>query len=239
MSFRIYSLRSKLTNISSSIGTLQSDTLGIKPTNEGLVRGIDRGISSVDLQTNRTLDTQVSSGNYSTLSGGSDNIVSGDYATISGGFENVASNVGTFIGGGNNNTVSNGSSSISGGSYNTSSGFYSSVLGGYMNTASGHRSSVLGGNENKADGSRSVASGNKAEALHDGAFVFADDEDAVFASTVEKSFNIRAENGIYLDTASVDTTATTGVGELVPANIEAYLPIVINNVVYKIPLFND
>jgi hypothetical protein len=42
----------------------------------------------------------------------------------------------------------------------------------------------------------SFAAGNRAQANHDGSFVWADSQNADFASVIENEFAIRAQNGL-------------------------------------------
>jgi hypothetical protein len=150
---------------------------------------------------------------YATVGGGNDNAASGDRSTVSGGENNTASEPRSTVGGGVDNTASGPRSTVSGGDSNTASGDWSTVSGGDNNTASGNRSTVSGGQSNTASGNRSmipggrdnVASGNnslaagrRAQANHEGAFVWADATDADFASTAANQFAVRATGGVSL-----------------------------------------
>ena len=143
------------------------------------------------------------SGLLSFLGGGERNTNSGELSFLGGGDGNTVSGQSSFLGGGERNTNSGYSSFLGGGSGNTNSGDYSFLGGGVQNTASGLRSMVLGGFQNKAQGMASFAAGTRAEALHDGAFVWADSTDAVFPSTVANEFAVRATGGFRL-VAAVD-----------------------------------
>jgi len=70
------------------------------------------------------------------------------------------------------------------------------------------RSMVLGGVQNKAQGTASFAAGTRAEARHDGAFVWAGRGNVVFPSTVADEFAVRAPGGYRLFS---DNGATVGV----------------------------
>jgi hypothetical protein len=63
---------------------------------------------------------------------------------------------------------------------------------------------IPGGRENAALGSHGFAAGRRAKANHSGAFVWADSQDADFASTTTNQFNVRAAGGVRL---SDDTPA--------------------------------
>ena len=154
------------------------------------------------------------SGNESFLGGGSDNTASGGYSFLGGGYGNTNSGDYSFLGAGYGNTNGGYYSFLGGGSGNTNSGNYSFLGGGQVNTASGLRSMVLGGERNKAQGITSFAAGTRAEALHDGAFVWADSTDAVFPSTVANEFAVRATGGFRL-VAAVD-------GDGVPTHVLTY-----------------
>ena len=84
---------------------------------------------------------------------------------------------------------------------NTVTGSYGTVGGGTGNTA-GYSSTVPGGNGNAASGEYSFAAGLEAQALNQGAFVWADSQGAVFASTANDQFLIRAQGGVGIGTDS-------------------------------------
>ena len=90
---------------------------------------------------------------------------------------------------------------VSGGASNTA--YYgASVSGGLRNTALGNQSTVPGGADNTASGSHSFAAGRHALARHNGAFVWADYQDADFASTGVNQFLIRAAGGVGINTTN-------------------------------------
>ncbi|HTY86704.1 MAG TPA: tail fiber domain-containing protein [Candidatus Acidoferrum sp.] len=137
-------------------------------------------------------NTIQSGADRSTISGGNGNVIDPAIgATIGGG---VASVIGTnascaTIAGGNFNTVLNGAgqAAIGGGLFNTNGGFAATVPGGYLNLASGNYS---------------FAAGNSAQALHNGAFVWADSLGVPFSSTTANQFLLRARGGVGIDTTS-------------------------------------
>lgn len=129
------------------------------------------------------------------------NGVTADFGTVGGGAGNVASLYAT----------------VGGGSFNTASGEGATVGGGQDNTASGGLSTIPGGYQNSATGFASFAAGYRAQALHESAFVWADDTAfSTFSSTGPKQFLIRAMGGVGINTASpgaaleVTTTNSNG-----------------------------
>lgn len=150
--------------------------------------GNARGESAVDLQVSRrpAQPTQVASGRASTLTGGENNTASGETSVVAGGVGNTASGLGSV------------------------------ALGGTANTASGAHATTVGGRQNTASGEFSMAAGRRANAIHSGTFVWADGQDADFASTAANQFNIRASGGV-----GVNTTAEAGVGLKVAGRVKA------------------
>jgi hypothetical protein len=136
-------------------------------------------------------------------------VAPGEFATIGGGQDNVATEYADTVGGGADNTASSldGSATVSGGYLNTASGDSSTVGGGYLNTASGDYSTVPGGSQNTAGGNFSFAAGLFAQALHQGSFVWADSQNALFSSTADDQFSVRAQGGVVL---AADVTLSGG-----------------------------
>jgi len=147
---------------------------------------------------------QTNSGS-STIAGGKNNAVRDSisgfpvgpapYAVIAGGEGNTVSGVleiegplvpgdHSVIGGGYSNTVSASQSVISGGANNQAYGNYSTIPGGLFN--------VAGGDLSFAAGYRANASA--------GCFVWADSQNADFASTANDQFCVRAQGGVQLST---------------------------------------
>jgi len=136
---------------------------------------------------------------YSFIGGGIGNAISGTNpyeAVIAGGAGNTATDAGAVIGGGNANGAGS-YGTVSGGTYNNAAGFFSAIPGGSHNTAAGQYS---------------LAAGLNAQALHNGAFVWADASGAIISSTAANQFVVRASGGITLFS---NPTATIGV-ELAP-----------------------
>jgi hypothetical protein len=132
------------------------------------------------------------------------------YAAITGGQDNtIGANAGlSFIGGGQNNQTASGWSVIAGGNGNVIGGgiLGSTIGGGYDNANNGNYATVPGGKGNVANGTYSFAAGQQAQALHEGAFVWADSENAPFASTANDQFSVRAQGGILFHTLCAGLT---------------------------------
>jgi hypothetical protein len=142
------------------------------------------------------------------IGAGASNSVSGQYSAVGGGRGNVISGQSATIGGGMSSIASGYRSAIGGGAYNKARGSYSVVSGGGgdvpadSNAAAGNYSTVPGGYRNIAGGDYSFAAGRRAQANHNGAFVWADQTDADFASTAADQFLIRASGGVGIGTTS-------------------------------------
>jgi hypothetical protein len=148
--------------------------------------------------------------NYATVAGGQANHIfnSADFSFIGGGVQNLVTNNATYstIGGGFQNTVRYGASTTIAGGYEnfagygvTQTGNYSSVGGGYQNCAQGDYSTTPGGYFNWAPGKFSFAAGNRAKAIYDGDFAWADSQPTDFDATGNDQFCIRAQGGMQLD----------------------------------------
>lgn len=129
-------------------------------------------------------DSNHAGGTQSTIGGGRRNVTTGDITTIAGGDGNRAMGGGTFVGGGTGNWAT---------------GLNAAVAGGAGDTANGTHSMIPGGLGNRASGAYSFAAGRRAKAQHDGSFVFADDQNADFATTSQRQFLIRA-NAVGINT---------------------------------------
>ena len=110
--------------------------------------------------------------------------------------------------GGASNFASNSYATVGGGVSNLANGSRATVAGGENNLASGAYGTVPGGASNAAVGDYSFAAGRGAKADHDGAFVWADDTNANFASTGADQFRARASGGVFFYSNSA---ATVGV----------------------------
>ena len=117
------------------------------------------------------------------------------------------------------NTVNGNFGTVSGG-FNNSATFASVVGGGWSNLATNSYATVPGGEANVAGGEYSFAAGQQAQALHQGAFVWADSQNAAFASSANDQFLVRAQGGVGINKPNPATaldvngtvTATTFVG---------------------------
>ena len=99
------------------------------------------------------------------------------------------------------NVVTADSGTVGGGSGNTA-GYFATVSGGDNNSATGNYATVPGGYDDLAGGVYSLAAGQQAQALNQGAFVWADSQNAPFASTANDQFLIRAQGGVGIGTAN-------------------------------------
>jgi trimeric autotransporter adhesin len=159
----------------------------------------------------------ISGGANATIGGGGFNTNSGGYATIGGGAANtISGGQYTTIGGGINNTISGGTyATIGGGNDNTASGTSPTIGGGNDNTASGAYSAIPGGFNNVAQGQCSFAAGQRAKALYDGCFVWADSQNADFSSTANDQFLVRAQGGVQFNALNGGVSLNGGNGGIV------------------------
>ena len=124
--------------------------------------------------------------------------IGGGGATDYGGSNYINSVIADFgtVGGGDRNTAGGWSATVGGGYANKAYGSSATVGGGFGNTASGNSATVPGGSYNQASGSYSFAAGQFAQASNQGAFVWADSPIALFASTANDQFSVRANGGV-------------------------------------------
>ena len=145
-----------------------------------------------------------------TISGGGDNgrenriLNDAIYGAIGGGWNNTVSGTLAVIGGGEANVASGTQATIAGGTGNSAIGTRSSIGGGITNSALGFGATIPGGESCEANGRYSFATGLRAHAEHDGAFVWADyqSQEPDFVSTSENQFLIRASGGVGIGTNS-------------------------------------
>ena len=133
-----------------------------------------------------------------TVAGGENNSASAFRDTVAGGTQNTASGGISTVSGGWTNVASGNASAIGGGDHNLTTGVESVISGGAGNQATGNEATVPGGLNNIAQGLYSFAAGQQAQALHQGAFVWADSQPGVFSSTMNDEFSIRATNGVRI-----------------------------------------
>lgn len=138
-----------------------------------------------------------------TIGGGVDNIISGSYQNFS--TANViAGGGGNLAGPGNLYVVCQ----------------YASVGGGLQNNAEGSYSTIPGGYLNWSPGELSFAAGCRAKAVNNGAFVWADSQNADFNSSRNNQFAVRAGGGAYMEVsgssglnpAALEVNSTSGNG---------------------------
>jgi len=139
------------------------------------------------------------------------NIAYGFGSVIGGGMGNQANGTGSFIGGGGDAGEYGGYGL--GESPNIANGPASVICGGVGNQtgtdggSSGLCATIPGGYMNVANAGYTFAAGSQAQALHEGAFAWADSQDGPFASTGINTFCIRAGGGVFIS-GSVTTTGT-------------------------------
>ncbi|MGI8965936.1 MAG: tail fiber domain-containing protein, partial [Limisphaerales bacterium] len=135
------------------------------------------------------------------IGGGGDaanpNRVGADYASVLGGFGNTASGYSSTAMGAA--TIATNYASTAMGGSTTASGSYSTAMG-FATTASGSYSTAMGQNTT-ASADYSTAMGYLAKANHKGSFVWADSQNANFASTAPNQFLIRAGGGVGIGSA--------------------------------------
>jgi trimeric autotransporter adhesin len=144
----------------------------------------------------------------STIAGGTGNTeFNSDIATIGGGdFNSIQNALDSTIGGGDFNSIQSASeATIGGGDGNLiQTASYSTIGGGSANLikAGAAHAVIPGGYGNLAAGNFSLAAGQQAQALHQGAFVWADSQSATFASTANDQFLLRAAGGAGINTTN-------------------------------------
>lgn len=141
---------------------------------------------------------------FSVIGGGVYNTLaaSADSATIAGGSRNLicASAGRSAIGGGYTNVIGTNSNAgvIAGGSMNAigPNAFAGTIGGGSQNSNGGSYATVPGGYRNWAIGDNSFAAGSLAQAVHEGAFVWADATGLSCISDYANQFKVRAAAGM-------------------------------------------
>ncbi len=147
----------------------------------------------------------IQAASYSFLGGGSANsiqFIAGGSVLGGGAYNSIQPNASyAFLGGGFTNSIQpSATCTFLGGGYgNSITGPYAVIAGGSTNTAVGSYSTVPGGSLNVAQGTFSFAAGQQAHANNQGAFVWADSQNATYASWASDQFCIRAQGGVQLD----------------------------------------
>jgi hypothetical protein len=219
-----------------SLGTTDNQPLEIKvnggralrlePTASGspniiagsAVNSISPGVSGAAI--GGGLDNTINAGStYAKIGGGQINAIGKDSyeSTIGGGYRNTIETYDSTIGGGAVNTIqtNSGYSTIAGGVNNRIfSGALLSTIGGGSGNLIGSNaqySTIPGGVLNTAGGQSSFAAGYRAKAMHQGSFVWADSQEADFASSASNQFLIRASGGAWIN--STNPSAALRVGD--------------------------
>lgn len=147
-----------------------------------------------------------------TIGGGQGSLAGGACSTVAGGDRNEANwppdwQAFGFVGGGSLNKAQGMGAAIAGGQENRALDGYAFVGAGFSNTASGLSSTIPGGARNIAAGFSSFAAGHNANAMHNGAFVWAGYDGSSlygagvpFASTGTNQFLISASGGVGIGT---------------------------------------
>jgi hypothetical protein len=146
-------------------------------------------------------------------------------ATVAGGIGNTASGSQATVSGGSANTASADGATVGGGADNDATGATATVAGGFVNNASGNFATVPGGVQNVAQGAFSLAGGRRAQANHQGAFVWADSSFFDFASTAQDQFNVRSTGGARL-VSGIDGSGNPTSGLELPAGTSGWSTLV-------------
>jgi hypothetical protein len=134
----------------------------------------------------------------------------------------VTSNFGA-IGGGRGNSVGGYGAVISGGGDNEVVGNEATVGGGDANSAGGQYATVPGGANNTAAGTSSFASGQYAQANHNGSFVWSDSTATAgvpFASTGTNQFLINASGGVGMGTNAPQAQLDVRTGDQIGIQVQ-------------------
>jgi len=210
-------------------GTISGSYSGIAAGYNDTVSGVASFAGAGAFNTVSGQDAFVGSGEGNTASGegsfvgaggtSSANQASGQDSFIGAGDSNTTKAASSFIGGGSNNSITAPAawSVLAGGFKNTVSGEYASLGGGFENSATGSYSTVPGGAENQAIGAASFAAGYRAEAAHNGSFVWSDyvPGSGVVKDKAADQFVVRASGGTVFysneaGTSGVQLTAGSG-----------------------------
>jgi hypothetical protein len=150
-----------------------------------------------------------------TIGGGAGNMIetNADHGTIAGGGGNYleAGAINSTIGGGHWNTIKAGSTyaTVGGGGFNIiePNTFCSTIGGGDGNTIQPNAkyAAIPGGYQNTAT-NYAFAAGDQAQAIHTGAFVWADSTPVAFSSTTTNEFAVRASGGARFVTGNPGLT---------------------------------
>jgi hypothetical protein len=166
-----------------------------------VVGGGNQNVASGPIATIAGGENNIAGGNGAAIGGGMWNDVSGQRSVVGGGQQNVVSGDYATVGGGDSNLADGDLAVIAAGRFNVANGDLAAIGGGEYNSADGVSATIPGGANNVAAGGYSFAAGRKAQANHGGSFVWADSSDnAVFATTANNQFLIRASGGVGIGT---------------------------------------
>ncbi|MGA2177030.1 MAG: tail fiber domain-containing protein [Verrucomicrobiota bacterium] len=154
------------------------------------------------------MNTVGSNAPYAVIGGGSHNADGAEGSTIAGGEMNSTANQYSTVSGGVNDAATNYAATVAGGYVNTAGGQYSAVGGGQQNIASGDNSVIPGGSLNLAAGAGSFAAGSQAQAVNNGAFVWADSQAGAFASTANNQVSFRCVGGVRFTSGALTANQT-------------------------------
>ena len=138
--------------------------------------------------------------NSATVGGGQSNYAGGDWATVGGGQLNSAGGTDATVGGGSSNQAGGIGATIGGGQGNQANGYLSVIGGGDGNATEAADAVVPGGFHNVAAAQHTFAAGFRAQALHEGTFVWSDSSPTSFSSTGANQFLVRATGGVGINT---------------------------------------
>ncbi|MDB6109109.1 MAG: hypothetical protein JWR69_859 [Pedosphaera sp.] len=210
--------------INATISGGRDNVIGTNSSNATIIGGTNNVIGSLSGGSTISGGLQNKIGDfslYAVISGGYQNIMQpySSEATIGGGAQNLISTFAYFttIAGGLNNEVQFDAAActISGGQANIiqPDSLSCTISGGQQNAISNasYFATIAGGDQNLAAGTNSFAAGHRAQALHAGAFVWADATDVDYASTKTNQFAIRATGGVVLsdNTPAISFGTTT------------------------------
>lgn len=204
--------------------TVSGGALNVASANGATVSGGDSNVASAERSSVGGGYSNQSSGTGAVVAGGVTNAAGANYATVGGGQANFANRVYSTVSGGQGNVATGERATVAGGYDNIADGYESVVGGGLNNVALGFNSTVPGGELNRAEGNYSLTAGRRAKAYHDGAFVWADSQNADFASDRNNQFKIRAAGGMHLVAQAsganpaalrVESTTANGVGAFI------------------------
>ncbi len=143
------------------------------------------------------------------IAGHTNNLYMSTYSSILGGNENqivyhdkLGSHNAAIVGGTRNIIYGSQKGIIGGGEQNIVSNhaLYAVIGGGFRNLVTARSGTVPGGEYNLAAGSNTFAAGYRAQAIHDGSFVWADSStNSTFASSNANEFAVRATGGVRFE----------------------------------------